>query len=221
VPYARRRIVRHDAVHRCASSRGSSPQTQEETMYTIRSTSCAIAIATMLGACSAPGDRAVDTSSSPGTIDDAPASASAPAPAPTPATGATGATAGGSVGTASATGVGRYLTDANGRALYMFERDTKNTSACNVADGCAVAWPPFSIATPTSTDASVQAGMLDVITRADARTQATYDGMPLYYYEDDKKPGDIEGQGKLEFGGLWYLVSPSGQEIKTSGKGRS
>ena len=62
--------------------------------------------------------------------------------------------------------------------------------------------------------------MLGGFTRADARPQTTYDGRPLYYYEDDKKPGDIEGQGKLEFGGLWYVLSPSGQEIKSGGKKR-
>jgi predicted lipoprotein with Yx(FWY)xxD motif len=182
-------------------------------MHTIRLASCAVGIAAMLTACS-QRDRAADTSSSPGVIGDAPASANPNASSP--------ATAGttGSVGTASAASVGRYLTDASGRALYMFERDTKNTSTCTVADGCAVAWPPFSASSPTSTDASVQAPMLGEITRADARTQVTYDGMPLYYYEDDKKPGDIEGQGKLEFGGLWYLVSPSGQKITTGGKGR-
>jgi predicted lipoprotein with Yx(FWY)xxD motif len=37
--------------------------------------------------------------------------------------------------------------------------------------------------------------------------------MPVYYYEDDKQPGDIKGQGKNEFGGLWYVVSPGGQKI--------
>jgi predicted lipoprotein with Yx(FWY)xxD motif len=179
-------------------------------MHRISLTSCAIAIATVLVACSSR-DRAADTSSSAGVVADTPASASAPAAAATS----------GSVGTASAARVGRYLTDANGRALYMFERDTKNTSTCTVTDGCAVAWPPFSVGTPTSTDASVQAPMLGAFTRADARTQATYDGKPLYYYEDDKKPGDIEGQGKLEFGGLWYLVGPNGREIKTGGKARS
>jgi predicted lipoprotein with Yx(FWY)xxD motif len=100
----------------------------------------------------------------------------------------------------------------------MFARDSRNTSACTDADGCAIAWPPFSVSTPKSTDASVQPTMLGAISRTDARMQVTYDGKPLYYYEDDKKSGDIEGQGKFEFGGLWYLVSPSGQEIKAGGK---
>jgi predicted lipoprotein with Yx(FWY)xxD motif len=171
-------------------------------MHAIRSASYAIVIATMLTACSAR-DRTADTSSSAGAIETATASERLPA-----------AAASGSVGTASAADLGRYLTDARGRALYMFERDTRNTSRCTEADGCAIAWPPFTLGTPTTTDTSVQAKMLGAISRTDARRQLTYDGMPLYYYEDDKKPGDIEGQGKLEFGGLWYVVSPSGRAIK-------
>jgi predicted lipoprotein with Yx(FWY)xxD motif len=55
--------------------------------------------------------------------------------------------------------------------------------------------------------------MVGAITRSDNTSQSTYNGMPVYHYEDDKKPGDITGQGKNEFGGLWYLVSPSGQRI--------
>jgi predicted lipoprotein with Yx(FWY)xxD motif len=177
-------------------------------MHTLRVTSCAIVIAAVLTSC-AGSDRGKDTASSNGVVAAGPATDSAPA-----ATSPTG-----SISTASAAGVGRYLTDESGRALYMFERDTKNTSTCSAADGCAVAWPPVSVGTPPSADSSVQVAMLGSISRADARMQATYDGKPLYYYEDDKKAGDIEGQGKLEFGGLWYLVSPSGQEIKKGGKG--
>lgn len=175
-------------------------------MHTIRSISCAMAVGAMLAGC-ASRDRAADTTSSDGMIAATPAVES-------PATAATS----GSVSTASRAVVGRYLTDASGRALYAFERDTKGASACTAADGCAIAWPPFSVGTPTSTDTSVQERMLGTIKRADARTQATYDEMPLYYYEDDKKPGDIEGQGKFEFGGLWFLVSPSGEEIRAGGK---
>ena len=178
-------------------------------MYATRLTSCAIATAAMLAACSRP-EPVADTSSSAGAVAVSSATASAPSSEATT----------GSIATASAAAVGRYLTDAAGRALYEFERDTKNTSTCGVADGCAVAWPPFGVESPTSSDSSVQATMLHPITRGDARPQVAYAGMPLYYYEDDKRPGDIEGQGKLEFGGLWYLVSPTGQAIKTGGKPR-
>ena len=176
-------------------------------MDATRLTSCAIGIAAMIAACSRP-EPVADASSSAGSVVASPATASAPS---------SDATAG-SIATASADGVGRYLTDGAGRALYEFERDTKNTSTCGVADGCAVAWPPYGVESPSSSDPSIQAAELHAITRGDARPQVAYAGRPLYHYEDDKQPGDIEGQGKLEFGGLWYLVSPSGQAIKTGGK---
>src|SRR4051812_7949285 len=112
---------------------------------------------------------------------------------------------------ASARSVGRYLTDAKGRAVYIFVLDSKNFSACTGA--CAGAWPPLSPASALSGDPTVQAEMIGRITRSDGRAQATYSEMPIYYYDDDERPGDIKGQGKNEFGGLWYLVSPDGRPI--------
>ena len=114
------------------------------------------------------------------------------------------------VKTAFTVGIGDHLADANGRSLYMFAVDARQLSRC--MDACAVAWPPFAGAA-SSADAKVSQPMLGAIDRADQRRQSTYNGMPLYYYEDDKKAGDIEGQGKEEFGGRWYLVSPDGQPL--------
>src|SRR4051794_33451700 len=107
-------------------------------MHALRLSACAIVIATTLTAC-APSDRVADTTTSSGAIAADPMNESTPASAPVS----------GAVSTASAAGIGRYLTDASGCALYMFERDTKNTSTCFVTDGCAVAWPPFSAGAPT------------------------------------------------------------------------
>jgi predicted lipoprotein with Yx(FWY)xxD motif len=118
-----------------------------------------------------------------------------------------------SLSTASAPSVGAYLTDAKGRAVYMFVLDDRNMSRC--ADACAVAWPPLPAVTVAKrAEGGWPASLIGMITRTDDRRQTTYNGMPLYYYEDDERPGDIKGQGKNEFGGLWYLVSPSGAAIK-------
>lgn len=119
----------------------------------------------------------------------------------------------GPIRTSSAAAVGQYLTDANGRALYIFKLDSPNVSRCTADDGCAEAWPPYLSGSSTPTDPAVQAALLGTISRPDHRRQSTYNGLPVYYYEDDEHPGDINGQGKLEFGGLWYLLSPSGREI--------
>ena len=44
-----------------------------------------------------------------------------------------------------------------------------------------------------------------VISRDDGREQVTYNGLPLYYFANDKAPGDTKGQG---VGGVWFVAAP-------------
>ena len=166
--------------------------------------SCVAVIATMLVGCGRKDSTADTTAAAGGALDSAGTAARS---APDSAAAAPAV----ALGTASAAGVGKYLTDANGRSVYVFMKDKKNVSTC--ADACAAAWPPVGASSVASTDSLVKSALVGTITRSDNRSQSTYNGMPVYYYEDDKKPGDIKGQGKNEFGGLWYVVSPSGQKI--------
>lgn len=183
-----------------------------------------LVVATMLAACGR-SENAADTTLSAGAVGMTDSSASMMTAGTQPDSMAANAAAG-SIRTASAASVGTYLTDANGRALYMFEKDTRNASTC--MSECAEEWPPFAAnsaasattATATGTD-SVQSSMVGMITRSDNARQATYNGMPLYYYHDDTKPGDIEGQGKKEFGAEWYLVAPNGEKIEKGEGGKS
>lgn len=111
--------------------------------------------------------------------------------------------------------VGEYLTNGNGRTVYMFTADKNGTSHCS--GKCAVVWPPvMSMGTPKA-DAGVKASDLGTIKRGSEK-QVTYNGMPLYYFIKDKKPGTIAGEGIDHFGGHWYVVSPSGQAVLPSGK---
>ncbi|MGE5138737.1 MAG: hypothetical protein ACM3JD_04685, partial [Rudaea sp.] len=99
-----------------------------------------------------------------------------------------------------------------GRTLYLFTKDTKNTSNCN--DKCAQAWPPLvSSAAPVLKD-GVDQSLLGKTTRKDGSTQITYNGWPLYYYTPDKNPGDTNGQA---VGKVWWVVSPEGNMVKPSG----
>ena len=168
--------------------------------------SCVAVIATMLVGCARKDSTADSTAAAGGGVDSSGASARMP---PDSASAAAPAVA---LGTATAAGLGKYLTDANGRSVYAFMKDKKNVSTC--ADACAAAWPPLGASSAGSTDLSVKSAMVGTVTRSDNKSQTTYNGMPVYYYEDDKQPGDIKGQGKNEFGGLWYVVSPNGQSVK-------
>ncbi len=114
-----------------------------------------------------------------------------------------------------------FLTDGNGRALYLLEEDRAGESTCY--EMCAAIWPPFLAgqATPTAANPAVQSGLLGSITRRGGGTQVTYNGHPLYYYLGDAAPGQTRGQHVEDSWGEWYLVSPSGQHVgEESGGGR-
>ena len=101
--------------------------------------------------------------------------------------------------------LGDFLVDGKGMTLYIFTKDTAGVSNC--AGGCLKAWPPL-VATGdlVPTGGPGVTGKLGFITRADGTKQVTYNGMPLYYWASDMKPGDMTGQG---VGGVWYLMSPT------------
>jgi predicted lipoprotein with Yx(FWY)xxD motif len=108
--------------------------------------------------------------------------------------------------------LGKILVDPQGRTLYMFEKDTGSKSTCFGA--CASAWPPFRTDGSAKAGAGASAAMVGTTSRSDGEPEVTYDGHPLYYYAGDQSPGDTNGEGLTQFGGGWYVVSPSGQPIE-------
>jgi predicted lipoprotein with Yx(FWY)xxD motif len=60
-----------------------------------------------------------------------------------------------------------------------------------------------------------QASLLGTTARTDGTTEITYAGHPLYYFLNDKAPGDTKGQGVNGFGALWWVLSPAGKVITT------
>lgn len=110
--------------------------------------------------------------------------------------------------------LGQILTDAQGRTLYLFERDSGPTSTCSGA--CATEWPPLRAAgTPTTGGSGVDVSAVATSRREDGAPQITYDGHPLYLFAGDDGPGQTDGQGVNAFGGLWYVVAPSGEAVTT------
>lgn len=106
---------------------------------------------------------------------------------------------------------GTYLVGPNGRALYLWEADSMNKSACSGA--CAQAWPPFKATGSPAASGGAMSADLGTITRADGTKQVTYKGHPLYYYVGDSAAGQTNGQGSNSFGAKWWLVAPSGGAI--------
>lgn len=97
---------------------------------------------------------------------------------------------------------GNVMTDSKGKTLYFFSIDANGNSGCT--DGCSVAWPTFYQASLTL-DKGLNATDFATITRSDGTKQTTYKGWPLYYYKDDAKAGDINGDG---VGSVWFVAKP-------------
>jgi len=107
--------------------------------------------------------------------------------------------------------LGSFLVDDKGMTLYLFTKDTPNTTVCY--EKCAVAWPPLLTSGDPVAGEGVDASLLGTTTRTDGAIQVTYNGWPLYYYEKDKAAGDVVGQN---VGDVWFVVSPAGEMINTA-----
>lgn len=98
---------------------------------------------------------------------------------------------------------GAILTNAEGKTLYLFTKDTTaGQSACT--DQCATNWPPLAATDGMTLPAGVP-GKLGAIDRTDGSKQATYNDIPLYTFAQDDEAGDVYGEGA---GGVWFVVHP-------------
>jgi predicted lipoprotein with Yx(FWY)xxD motif len=86
------------------------------------------------------------------------------------------------------------ITGRNGMTLYTFTPDANGKSACS--GGCLAVWPA---ARPGEAGGSG----FGEITRDDGSKQLTYAGKPLYYYVNDAKAGDRNGD-KLQ--NVWFVA---------------
>ncbi len=111
------------------------------------------------------------------------------------------------------TKLGSILTDNQGMTLYVFKKDKAGESACS--GSCAKLWPPLTVAEGAQPVAASRIpATLGQIERKDDTYQVTYNGMPLYRYAGDSKPGDTNGQG---FNGLWSVVQLNTSTATASG----
>ncbi len=134
-----------------------------------------------------------------------PPTAATQPPAAVPVTGAA------TVSLGKTDALGSFLVDDKGMTLYLFTKDTPNTSNCY--GKCAAAWPPLLTNGKPVASSGVDASKLGTTTRTDGSTQVTYNGWPLYYFAKDKAPGDVNGQ---DVGSVWFVVSPSGDKIESA-----
>ncbi len=125
-----------------------------------------------------------------------------------PATTAAPGTTGGAntkpvVATTVTAKFGSVLVDDKGMTLYTL----KNNGAPVACTGpCADAWPPLVVpAGVTSVSGSGVTGLGTVV--KGGATHVTHDGAPLYRFKGDTAPGDTNGDGIANFGGVWNVAT--------------
>ena len=107
---------------------------------------------------------------------------------------------------------GRILADGRGRALYLFTSDRGQGSRCS--GDCATAWPPYIVKSKPAAVSGAKPGLVGTTRRSDGKLQATYAGHPVYYYQGDRSPGEVNCQAAVEFGGYWYVLRSNGKAVK-------
>lgn len=100
-------------------------------------------------------------------------------------------------------GVGKYLTDAEGKSLYIFTKDSVGKSACN--DDCITRWPVYFRDKVAAAGAGLKDADFATIVRGDGQKQTTFRGYPLYYWMGDSKAGETNGQG---INNVWFVIDP-------------
>jgi predicted lipoprotein with Yx(FWY)xxD motif len=114
-------------------------------------------------------------------------------------------TTGAVVNVGQSAALGSFLVDSKGMTLYLYTKDTPNTSYCYAS--CATAWPPLLTSGAPTAGTGVTASMLGTTKRTDGTTQVTYNGWPLYYWVNDKVAGDTTGENVQN---VWFVITPGG-----------
>jgi predicted lipoprotein with Yx(FWY)xxD motif len=112
-----------------------------------------------------------------------------------------------SVNAADVAGLGKVLTDQNGKTLYLFTKDGTNPPKSTCVGDCAEMWPPL-LANGEVLASGVEPGRLGTVTRPDGTVQVTVGNWPVYMYAGDTGPGQATGQGLQD---SWFAVTPEGR----------
>jgi predicted lipoprotein with Yx(FWY)xxD motif len=110
------------------------------------------------------------------------------------------------VKTAKSTKLGKtILVGLNGHTLYHLSVEKNGKFICTDMS-CLSFWHPLVVRKGVK-PAGVSG--LGTVKRPDGRRQVTYRGGPLYFFVQDKKRGDVNGEGFKDVG-VWHAASPKG-----------
>lgn len=103
------------------------------------------------------------------------------------------------------TAIGRILVDGDGLTLYAFMNDTDGEAKC--VDDCAVEWPPAVVEGDPDVG-ELDASLFSTVDHPDGSVLRV-GNWPLYRFDEDTAPGDINGQGVDDF----FVVTPNGNPV--------
>jgi predicted lipoprotein with Yx(FWY)xxD motif len=111
----------------------------------------------------------------------------------------------------SVKGLGPVLVTSTGMTLYLLTSDPSGGSIC--VGPCSLVWPPLLAKGRLKAGPGINPSLLSTYTRSDGARQVLYDKHALYTYQDDASPGMVTGQGVETYGGIWWVVAPSGKAV--------
>jgi predicted lipoprotein with Yx(FWY)xxD motif len=113
--------------------------------------------------------------------------------------------------------LGSVVVTGQGRAVYRFDEDMPGSGRSACTGTCGNLWHAVTT-TSSAPSGSSLTGTLGTIPASGDTKQLTLDGHPLYTYAGDSASGQIGGEGVMH---LWWLVSPSGGEVKPASSSSS
>jgi predicted lipoprotein with Yx(FWY)xxD motif len=108
----------------------------------------------------------------------------------------------------------KILVNRKGMTLYSLSVERKGKFICTDSM-CLSLWKPLTIA-----KGAVATGVahLTVVKRPDGRRQVAYRGGPLYTFVQDRRSGDVKGNGFKDVG-VWRVATVSGSSAPAPAPG--
>ena len=98
----------------------------------------------------------------------------------------------------------KVLVNRKGLTLYSLSVEQRGRFICT-KQSCLSVWTPLVIPKGTTPAGALH---LATVRRPDGRTQVSYLGRPVYTFTQDRKPGDVKGNGFKDVG-VWRPASPA------------
>lgn len=113
----------------------------------------------------------------------------------------------------------KILVNRKGMTLYSLSVERKGKFICTNSV-CLSLWKPLTVAKGT---VATGVAHLTVVKRPDGRRQVAYRGGPLYTFVQDKRTGDVKGNGFKDVG-VWRVATvsaaaPAPAPVTTTGGG--